>query len=78
MLLKIVAAYYFLGQLIPMIIVAPIFQGSRYNWLFRDQDQGSLTNAGGWYSVFNIVSAWSNAGFSLLDESMIPFQQSYA
>jgi Trk-type K+ transport system membrane component len=29
-------------------------------------------------AVFNCVSAYSNAGFSLLDESMIPFQQSYA
>lgn len=49
MLLKIVAAYYVLVQLIPMVILGPIFQGNHYNWLFREQDQGSLNNAGGWY-----------------------------
>jgi Trk-type K+ transport system membrane component len=77
MLLKIVAAYYVLVQLIPMIILSPIFQGGHYNWLFRDQDQGSMTGAGGWYVTFNVVSAYSNSGLSLLDESMTPFQQSY-
>lgn len=77
-LLKIVIAYYLLVQLIPITILAPIFQSSHYDWLFRQQDQGSLRGAGGWYSVFNITSAFSNAGLSLLDESMIPFQRSYA
>lgn len=71
MLLKIVGAYYVFVQLIPMIILAPILQSSRYNWLFREQDQGSLNNAGGWYVVFNIVSAYSNAGLSLLDERCV-------
>lgn len=41
-----------------MIILAPIFQSHHYDWMFR-QDQGSLTNAGGWYVAFNVASAYS-------------------
>ena len=57
MLLKIVGCYYVFVQLVPMIILAPIFQTGRYRWLFG-ADQGTVTNAGGWYVVFNIVSAY--------------------
>jgi hypothetical protein len=56
-LLKIVGCYYVFVQLIPMIILAPIFQTGRYRWLFG-AGQGTVTNAGGWYVVFNIVSAY--------------------
>ncbi|KAK9899237.1 hypothetical protein P389DRAFT_209225 [Cystobasidium minutum MCA 4210] len=76
-LLKIVILYFVLVQLIPIIILAPIMQSRHYNWLFREQDQGSLNGAGGWYAAFNVASAYSNAGLSLLDDSMVPFQRSY-
>lgn len=58
-LLKIVIAYYLLVQLIPITILSPILQSRHYDWLFNDQDQGSVRGAGGWYSVFNITSAFS-------------------
>ena len=74
LLLKIVAAYYILVQLIPMIIFAPVMQ-IMYRGTF--QDQGTITNAGGWYAAFNVVSAYSNSGLSLLDESMTLFQTAY-
>lgn len=86
-----------LVQLIPMIVMAPIFASGRYIWLFKDTDQGTMTNQGPWFGVFNLASGFSkcvcisgaelpglwlilwtySAGVSLLDDSMIPFQQSY-
>lgn len=36
-----------------------------------------MNNAGGWYAAFNVVSAYSNSGLSLLDESMTLFQTTY-
>jgi len=77
LLLKIVPSYLILVQLIPMIVMAPIFASGRYIWLFKDTDQGTMTNQGPWFGVFNLASGFSNAGVSLLDDSMIPFQQSY-
>lgn len=74
-LLKIVAAYYVLVQLIPIIIFAPVMK-TLYAWQFADV--GSVTNSGGWYAAFNIVSAYSNSGLSLLDTSMITFQTAYS
>lgn len=73
--MKIVAGYYFFVQFIPMIIFFPIMRSSRYLHVF--QDQGTVTNNGGWYAAFNVVSAYSNAGLSLLDDSMVPFQRTY-
>ena len=59
LLLKIVPSYLILVQLIPMIIMAPIFASGRYNWLFKDTDQGTLTNQGPWFGVFNLASGFS-------------------
>lgn len=77
LLLKIVPSYLVLVQLIPMVIMAPIFASGRYSWLFKGTDQGTLTNQGPWFGVFNLASGFSNAGVSLLDDSMTPFQRSY-
>jgi Trk-type K+ transport system membrane component len=57
------------------VIFSPIFQYN-YRWLFGPE-QGTAQNNGGWYAAFNVVSAYTNTGTSLLDESMVPFQRTY-
>lgn len=75
-MLKIVSLYWLLVQLIPIVIFAPIFQ-YKYRWLFGPE-QGTANNRGGWYAAFNVISAYTNTGTSLLDESMVPFQRTYS
>jgi hypothetical protein len=62
-LLKIVIAYFLLVQLIPILILAPIFNSRRYDWAFRDQDQGTNTGNGAWYVAFNVVAAFTKYDF---------------
>ena len=58
-----------------MTIFSPIFQ-LRYKWAFGP-DTGSIQGDGGWYAAFNVASAFSNAGLSLLDTSLVTLQGAY-
>ncbi len=48
--------------------------GGRYDSVFDNQYRIVPTY---WFAAFQSVSAFSNTGFSLVDESMIPFQEAY-
>jgi Trk-type K+ transport system membrane component len=51
-----------------------IMAGGRYEYVFDAQPQEVSTP---WFALFQAVSAFSNTGMSLADQSMIPFQQAY-
>jgi Trk-type K+ transport system membrane component len=48
--------------------------GGRYEYVFDAQPQEVATP---WFALFQSVSAFSNTGMSLADQSMIPFQAAY-
>jgi Trk-type K+ transport system membrane component len=48
--------------------------GGRYNYVFDSQPQQVSIP---WFALFQAVSAFSNTGMSLADQSMIPFQEAY-
>lgn len=76
-LLWIVAAYWVLVQLFAFIISAPyLAAGNRYAAAFVPP---ALQRSVGlwWYAAFNTVSAFTNTGMSLVDQSMVPFQTAY-
>lgn len=71
----IVLAYYVGIQLTGFIIMGPYTAaGGRYDSVFDNQYRIVPTY---WFAAFQSVSAFSNTGFSLVDESMIPFQEAY-
>ncbi|EGO00821.1 hypothetical protein SERLA73DRAFT_105229 [Serpula lacrymans var. lacrymans S7.3] len=75
-LLWLVAGYHLGSQLISFIVIAPYI--SRSEWksdfvppqLFKPVSQA-------WFSIFQVVSAYTNTGTSLVDQSMVPFQTAY-
>jgi hypothetical protein len=75
LLFYIVLGYILLVQLVPIAIFCPIFSSRHYSYLF--ENAGTITGDGALYAAFNINSAYSNAGLSLLDASMVPFQKSW-
>ena len=75
LLAKIVLCYNLLFQLVPMAIFCPLFHSSRYAYQFADA--GTATGQGAFYAAFNINSGFANAGLSLLDTSMLQFQETY-
>lgn len=46
----------------------------RYDYVFDAQPQRVQIP---WYALFQSVSAFSNTGMSLADQSMVPFQTAY-
>ncbi|PPQ87456.1 hypothetical protein CVT25_008192 [Psilocybe cyanescens] len=73
-LLWIVALYHFGIQLIAFTVIAPYISAHRWDSIFNDQLR-PLNHI--WYSAFQVVSAYTNTGTSLVDESMVPFQTAY-
>lgn len=62
-------------QLAAFIILTPyIMAQNRYEYVFDAQPQEVATP---WFTLFQTVSAFSNTGMSLADQSMIPFQSAY-
>ncbi|GAA94848.1 uncharacterized protein L969DRAFT_97190 [Mixia osmundae IAM 14324] len=75
-LLKIVIGYYLGVHLIACLILAP------YLTYGAPQYASNFTQTGGytspvWYIFFNVWSAFSNTGMSLLDSSLTLFQDAY-
>lgn len=72
-LFKIVIAYWFGIQLLGVLLLAPYLTYVR-RWNTIIVDAG--TNAT-WFTFFQFFSAYSNLGMSLVDASMVPFQECY-
>ncbi|KAG8732556.1 low affinity potassium transporter [Ceratobasidium sp. 423] len=74
-LLWIIAAYYFGIQLFAFVVFAPYSSMSKWAPVFREQQHRFVPPA--WFSAFQVVSAFTNTGLSLIDQSMVPFQTAY-
>ncbi|KAF7428771.1 low affinity potassium transporter [Pleurotus ostreatus] len=75
-LLWIVGAYHIGVQLLSFIVIAPYMSQSRWKPAFVPP-QLHKTLASPWFSLFQVVSSYTNTGMSLVDQSMLPFQQAY-
>ncbi|KAF8161298.1 cation transport protein-domain-containing protein [Crassisporium funariophilum] len=75
-LLWIVPAYHFCVQLIAFVVIAPYI--SRKRWKSNFEVPQQLRNLHVvWFAAFQVVSAYTNTGTSLVDQSMLPFQKAY-
>ncbi|KAK0454525.1 cation transport protein-domain-containing protein [Armillaria borealis] len=77
-LLWIVAGYHILIQLTAFIIISPYISMPRWSSAFDDPPlYSSLSPVWYVFSLFQVISAYTNTGMSLVDQSMVPFQQAY-
>jgi len=75
-LLWIVGIYHVCVQLLAFTIIAPYMSSNKWkNDFLPPQLERPVTPA--WFSLFQVVSAYTNAGMSLVDQSMVPFQRAY-
>ncbi|KAJ6589897.1 cation transport protein-domain-containing protein [Mycena vulgaris] len=75
-LLWIVAGYHIGVQLIAFTVIAPYMAQSRWAESFQQPKQHkNITST--WFSLFQVISAYTNTGMSLVDQSMVPFQRAY-
>ncbi|SJK97970.1 uncharacterized protein ARMOST_01226 [Armillaria ostoyae] len=75
-LLWIVAGYHILIQLTAFIMISPYISMPKWSSAFDDPPlYSSLSPV--WFSLFQVISAYTNTGMSLVDQSMVPFQQAY-
>jgi len=75
-LLWIVSGYYIVTLLIPFAVLAPYMSMSRWKDEFLPPNQHRVISPI-WYSAFQIVGAWANTGYSLVDQNLVPFQSAY-
>ncbi|GAA5951506.1 hypothetical protein JCM21900_001587 [Sporobolomyces salmonicolor] len=75
LLLRIVASYYLFGQLLAVLLLAPWLSHSRTYTPVLDAPDTHVNPT--WFVFFQVWSAFSNNGMSLVDASMIPFQKAY-
>ncbi|KAI0302328.1 cation transport protein-domain-containing protein [Multifurca ochricompacta] len=75
-LLWIVGIYHISVQLLSYAIIAPYISSNKWkNDFLPPRLHRPVTPA--WFSLFQVVSAYTNAGMSLVDQSMIPFQTAF-
>ncbi|KAF8740254.1 TrkH protein, partial [Rhizoctonia solani] len=74
-LLWIVPVYHFGIQLFGFVVFAPYSSMSKWAPIFREQQHRYVPPT--WFSAFQAVSAYTNTGMSLIDQSMVPFQTAY-
>lgn len=75
-LLWLVASYHFGIQIISYVVIAPYMSMSKWSSDFTPPAlQRPVVPA--WFSLFQVVSAYTNTGMSLVDQSMVPFQTAY-
>lgn len=72
-LLWIVSGYYLVTLLVPFAVIAPYMSMPKWKNNFLPPKQHRVINPV-WFSAFQIVGAWANTGFSLVDQNLIPFQ----
>lgn len=75
-LLWIVSGYYLLTLLVSFAVVAPYMSMSKWKDNFLPPEQHRVINPV-WFSAFQVVGAWANTGFSLVDQNLVPFQTAY-
>ncbi|KAI0359598.1 TrkH-domain-containing protein [Trametes cingulata] len=75
-LLWIVAAYHIGLQVLAFVVIAPYMSLDRWREDFLPPALHKPISST-WYSAFQVVSSYTNTGMSLVDESMVPFQQAY-
>ncbi|KAI0343670.1 hypothetical protein BDW22DRAFT_1356171 [Trametopsis cervina] len=75
-LLWIVGGYHIGTQLIAYIVIAPYMSISRWHKDFVPPALHKFVSPA-WFSLFQVVSAYTNTGMSLEDTSMVPFQRAY-
>ncbi|TFY57734.1 hypothetical protein EVG20_g8425 [Dentipellis fragilis] len=76
-LLWIVAGYHILTQLAALTVIGPYIAASaKWKAVLKTPMQHRDISPG-WFSFFQVVSAYTNTGTSLCDESMVPFQKAY-
>ncbi|QRV98028.1 potassium/sodium transporter [Ceratobasidium sp. AG-Ba] len=75
-LLWIIAGYHIGSQLLAFVIIAPYSSMRRWSDVFREPQQHRFIPPT-WFAMFQVVSAYTNAGMSLIDQSMVPFQTAY-
>ncbi|KAI0282873.1 cation transport protein-domain-containing protein [Russula aff. rugulosa BPL654] len=75
-LLWIVGIYHICVQLVSFAIIAPYISTNKWKSDFLPPQQKRPV-VPTWFSLFQVVSAYTNAGMSLVDQSMVPFQRAY-
>ncbi|KAH6913933.1 potassium transporter [Coprinopsis sp. MPI-PUGE-AT-0042] len=75
-LLWVVGVYHIIVQLVSFTVVAPYMSTPRWS---EDLEPPQLVRPinSVWFSAFQVVSAYTNTGTSLVDQSMLPFQSAY-
>ncbi|KZV88401.1 hypothetical protein EXIGLDRAFT_839267 [Exidia glandulosa HHB12029] len=76
MLLWVIGLYHIGSQLIAVLVIAPYISQARWKNVFLPPMQHRPVPPV-WFTVFQVASAYTNAGTSLVDQSMIPFQTAY-
>ncbi|KAF9464972.1 cation transport protein-domain-containing protein [Collybia nuda] len=75
-LLWIVGGYHIVIQLLSFIVIAPYISTGKWKDIFLPPQQIRPVPTP-WFSLFQSISAYTNTGFSLVDQSMVPFQTAY-
>ncbi|KAF7440982.1 low affinity potassium transporter [Pleurotus ostreatus] len=75
-LLWIIAFYHIGVQLVAFIMMAPYMSIGQFSSSFVPPQLHKRVSPT-WFSLFLSASAYTNTGFSLVDQSMVPFQRAY-
>ncbi|KLO13675.1 TrkH-domain-containing protein [Schizopora paradoxa] len=75
-LLWIVGGYHIGSQLIAFTIIAPYISTGRWRSIFKVPNLHRYVSPV-WFAAFQVTSAYTNSGMSLVDQSMVPFQKAY-
>ncbi|KAG1782036.1 cation transport protein-domain-containing protein [Suillus placidus] len=75
-LLWLVASYHIAVQLVSFVVIAPYMSLPKWASDFEPPALFRIVTVP-WFSLFQVVSAYTNTGTSLVDQSMVPFQTAY-
>ncbi|KAG1861717.1 cation transport protein-domain-containing protein [Suillus subalutaceus] len=75
-LLWLVASYHITVQLVSFVVIAPYMSLPKWASNFEPPAQFRIITVP-WFSLFQVVSAYTNTGTSLVDQNMVPFQTAY-
>jgi len=75
-LLWIVGFYHIGLQVTAFVMIAPYISASRWHHAFIPPQLKRVLQPP-WFALFQVISAYTNTGTSLVDQSMVPFQTAY-
>ncbi|KAG2038690.1 cation transport protein-domain-containing protein [Suillus americanus] len=75
-LLWLVASYHITIQLVSFVVIAPYMSLPKWASNFEPPAQFRIITVP-WFSLFQVISAYTNTGISLVDQNMVPFQTAY-